>query len=684
MEKEYVKELDHTYLVIGDGQIDDDEYSFQMIIRGRLPGVLPLSVAMKDGKKSLRADVTACTSIASRYKSVELTGHDLREILSAIRDASLKMPRLLISARDLCLEPDCIFLGPGADKVLLCYVPHLSDSEPDTIRSLAEFFLKRIDHSDQAAAAIAYELFDRVASESYLLGDVLQQLLKDQNLFNSSGPANENTGRHSPDQSVSGGMGHRSAGHSHMQNAPSNGSESFSPHISKDAPAQSASMGASFAEPGSDRSGSSRSGFAPGGFEGADSSKYASSGYRSAEADSAGAGSSMFASSGYRSSASAKPAASKVRPGRAAASKVSPGRAAASKVSPGQSAASKVSPGRAASSKVSSRKQSSGPKQTCRQRTRRKRKKSLMKKLLPAIVILLIAGAAALYFRMDLTQIAGLGFLCAALIWLILNSLEKHENERRNIWFDEDEDSESDDRFYQSLRQELYAQDSCGHDSYERDSYRQDSYGRDSYGQDSYKQDSYGQNLYGQGSGTVEAGSASAGSQQAPGFYADSHQTSGAYSGAQHASEIFSGSRRASEIFSGSQQASGSDTGKPQEDADGRTRMLRREYPVLVSLQKDRCPDITLNRDYMIIGKSKAQSDIILSDSTVSRKHARIERRTDGYYVTDLFSTNGTFLDGHRLESGQAVILNEGAQLTIASLHYHITFPQTHPDKQLY
>ena len=77
MEKEYVKELDRVYLVLGEDQIDEDEYVVQMVLRGALPGVLPLSIIGKDGKKSLRADVTACTSISSRFKHAPLTGSEV-------------------------------------------------------------------------------------------------------------------------------------------------------------------------------------------------------------------------------------------------------------------------------------------------------------------------------------------------------------------------------------------------------------------------------------------------------------------------------------------------------------------------------------------------------------------------------------------------------------------------------
>ena len=176
MEMEYVKELDRVYLVPGGVEIDEDEYVLQMALRGRLPGVLPLTVFGKDGKKSLRADVTACASISSRFQHAPLSGSDLRKILSAVRDTAAKMPALLMSVRDLYLDPDCIFLSAGGDEVLLCYIPHISSIEADSVRLLSEFLLKKTDHSDQGAAALAYALYDQVSADSYDLSDILSKL----------------------------------------------------------------------------------------------------------------------------------------------------------------------------------------------------------------------------------------------------------------------------------------------------------------------------------------------------------------------------------------------------------------------------------------------------------------------------------------------------------------------------
>jgi diguanylate cyclase (GGDEF)-like protein len=67
----------------------------------------------------------------------------------------------------------------------------------------------------------------------------------------------------------------------------------------------------------------------------------------------------------------------------------------------------------------------------------------------------------------------------------------------------------------------------------------------------------------------------------------------------------------------------------------------------------------------LIFGRDK-DCDIQLDDHSVSRHHARIERGPDGDYVTDLQSTNGTFIndkaaprarldDGHYLRIGNCI-----------------------------
>ena len=59
---------------------------------------------------------------------------------------------------------------------------------------------------------------------------------------------------------------------------------------------------------------------------------------------------------------------------------------------------------------------------------------------------------------------------------------------------------------------------------------------------------------------------------------------------------------------------------------------------------------------------------LCIPEHTVSRRHARIRRRGDTYFVEDLHSFNGTFILGNRLTPGAWHPLKDGDELTMSSV----------------
>jgi pSer/pThr/pTyr-binding forkhead associated (FHA) protein len=62
--------------------------------------------------------------------------------------------------------------------------------------------------------------------------------------------------------------------------------------------------------------------------------------------------------------------------------------------------------------------------------------------------------------------------------------------------------------------------------------------------------------------------------------------------------------------------------------------------------------------------------EIFLADVTVSREHARFSVDKGGLSVTDLGSTNGTYVNGGRHEAGK---LSEGDDLMIGKFHLRVS-----------
>jgi hypothetical protein len=78
--------------------------------------------------------------------------------------------------------------------------------------------------------------------------------------------------------------------------------------------------------------------------------------------------------------------------------------------------------------------------------------------------------------------------------------------------------------------------------------------------------------------------------------------------------------------------------------------------------EKGRC--ISFEEDTVVLGRAP-ENDIQMKDKSVSRRHLRIERRGGQYFIMDLRSKNGTFIDGARIEPETEYEVTEGIPIAL-------------------
>ena len=82
-----------------------------------------------------------------------------------------------------------------------------------------------------------------------------------------------------------------------------------------------------------------------------------------------------------------------------------------------------------------------------------------------------------------------------------------------------------------------------------------------------------------------------------------------------------------------------------------------------------------LTQSRYVVGKRKEYANLIVEDASVSRVHALIVREEDGYYLEDLNSLNGTFLNGALLELKEKVRLKSRDEIGVG--HSTLFFEET-------
>ncbi len=94
------------------------------------------------------------------------------------------------------------------------------------------------------------------------------------------------------------------------------------------------------------------------------------------------------------------------------------------------------------------------------------------------------------------------------------------------------------------------------------------------------------------------------------------------------------------------------------------------ESDALLVVERGPVPSLrfALKADQVTIGRS-AGNELVMADPEISRRHARVLRRADGYAVEDIGSTNGTFVNGQRishltlLQDGDTIDLGDTVRL---------------------
>ncbi len=88
-------------------------------------------------------------------------------------------------------------------------------------------------------------------------------------------------------------------------------------------------------------------------------------------------------------------------------------------------------------------------------------------------------------------------------------------------------------------------------------------------------------------------------------------------------------------------------------------------FPSLIRVKTGE--NIVVNKNNFVIGTSQEMVDYFVRyNSSISRQHASIMKLQDGYYIKDLETTNGTYVNGGRLPKGGSVRLYNGNIIGLA------------------
>lgn len=82
---------------------------------------------------------------------------------------------------------------------------------------------------------------------------------------------------------------------------------------------------------------------------------------------------------------------------------------------------------------------------------------------------------------------------------------------------------------------------------------------------------------------------------------------------------------------------------------------------------------ISLGEFPFFIGRFQKDTASLEKKKNISRMHSKIEKMGEQFFISDLNSTNGTFVNEKRIENNQQIVLTEGDKVSFADVPYYFT-----------
>ncbi|WOO34512.1 DUF6382 domain-containing protein [Anaerocolumna sp. AGMB13020] len=105
-------------------------------------------------------------------------------------------------------------------------------------------------------------------------------------------------------------------------------------------------------------------------------------------------------------------------------------------------------------------------------------------------------------------------------------------------------------------------------------------------------------------------------------------------------------------------------------ETEDKTEILftQSSLPCHYLVEKNSCnpAEIPIEAFPYYVGKDKNRNQLILTEGSVSRLHAVITKRDNTVFLTDLGSTNGTYVNGQKLEKNQSVPVENSDELAFS------------------
>lgn len=189
-QRRYERSMNHNYLILSTYQFFDTEeeesYMTRMLLTNQIQGLLPVVCRHSGGEKQYCYEINSLQSLYSLYEKQEIDYEVLHKLLEGCIRCFERLEEYLLDGSQILLLPEYIYLHMDTkEPFFVCY----PDSDTDVrkaFQKLIDYLLTKIDHTQEQAVWLAYQVYRYTRNPNYVLSEVKALLYDSQEMLEAA------------------------------------------------------------------------------------------------------------------------------------------------------------------------------------------------------------------------------------------------------------------------------------------------------------------------------------------------------------------------------------------------------------------------------------------------------------------------------------------------------------------
>ena len=169
------KSANHTYLVLEEMKLYEEDYQLLMLEANPIPGILSVKGRGVDEKSRYYYDIAGKAQMKSVFQKEKLRREEVILFLTQLQKVMGELYNYMLNPDCLILKPNYIFWGNK--EFSFCYYVLNQMDLAAAFHRFTEYLVSQVDYQDKDAIYLVYELHKRSMEDNYNVRELLETVL---------------------------------------------------------------------------------------------------------------------------------------------------------------------------------------------------------------------------------------------------------------------------------------------------------------------------------------------------------------------------------------------------------------------------------------------------------------------------------------------------------------------------